>query len=169
MTSMLKVVTKTSLIIGLIFLGLLTLSGCEKEKEYDKLFYSVFEISAGHSEDSIYGIGTGFKYKDGELITNFHVIGSKKDGVNTTYSYIKGKIYGCEDYILFDVSEFSYEDDYAVLIPQDKYLKKFSEINELDIDTSNSQKIGDKCFTIGNLFNYGLAMNNGIISSGLKK
>lgn len=37
MTSMLKVVTKTSLIIGLIFLGLLTLSGCEKEKELHKL------------------------------------------------------------------------------------------------------------------------------------
>lgn len=122
MTSILKVAIKTSLIICLIFIELLFLSGSEKENEYDKLYNSVFEMSAGSSEDSILGIGTGFKCEGGELITNFHVIGTKKDGVNTTYFYIKGKIYGCEDYILFDVSEFSYEDDYAVLIPQDKYI-----------------------------------------------
>lgn len=167
-TILMKSFNKT-LAIVLLLLTIFTFSGCENSFSYESLFYSIFEISAGNDETSIYGTGTGFKYTDGELITNFHIVGKQKDGVNTTYSYIKGKIYGCDDYILFNVSSFSYEDDYAVLIPSPEYIDAFAQIKTLDIGDSDKIRIGERCFTIGNLFSCGLSMNEGVFSSGLKR
>lgn len=169
MMIILKKYIRTILTVCLALLEVFALSGCKNANQYEILFSSVFELSVGNDENSIYGVGTGFKYKAGEIITNYHVVGLKKDGNDITYSYIKGKIYGGYDYILFDVSSFSYEDDYAILIPKKDFVEKFDKINVLDIDDSNGLKIGEECYTIGNLFNYGLAINEGIISSGLKK
>lgn len=67
-----------------------------------------------------------------------------------------------------NVVSYSYEDDYAILSPTEDYVSKFDKIHSLSIGSLDDVHIGDSCFTIGNINGYGLSMNEGIISSGLK-
>jgi len=138
--------------------------------EVESLFASIFELSIGNSQDDILGYATSFKLKDNVCITNAHnVVCKNENNQYEPYKYIEGKIYNSTERIIFKVASFSYEDDYAQLKPIDKCELLFNSIKCLKYNLSNEYSIGDKCYCIGNLNNYGLSYNEGTISSKLKK
>ena len=118
-----------------------------------------FTIKAS-SEGKVDSFGTGFLFND-KIITNSHIISYIELGEKFVYE----NVYAQKNDKIFELSIINnvIEKDYAIL--------KFT--NENDVYSFSSLKIsfdystflGEPIFTIGNLNNYGLALNFGHISS----
>lgn len=146
------------------------LTSCNRQVNIEILFNSIFELVVGNSKDDIVGYATCFKAKDLGIVTNCHnILYVDANGNFKTYNYIAGKVYNSNIIIEFVTSKYSYEDDFAILIPNDNDKELYDEIDALNYNNSNNFNISDKCYCIGNLNNYGLSYNEGSISIKLKK
>lgn len=153
----------------IFFFSSLLFSSCNNFK-IENNFSSIFELSIGNSQDDILGYATSFKLKDDLCITNAHnVVFKNESNKYEPYKYIEGKIYNSNEKIIFEVDSFSYEDDYAKISPIENSKSLFNNIKCLPYNLANEYTIGEKCYCIGNLNNYGLSYNEGVISSKLKK
>lgn len=147
---------------------LLLLSACSKaETNFEKCFESVFEITC-ISESRFESIGTAFKLISGEIITNAHLVSYKEYGEYIEYEEIKIKTYKSSKTINLKVKTLDNEKDIAILEPLET-TTIYSNIHGLKAGQVDNIKIGDPLYTIGNLNNYGLCLNKGVLSAKEKQ
>ncbi len=117
-----------------------------KNKSYSDEFYE-------NNNDSLQSIGSGFIISDdGYIITNNHVVdGAEKINIRLKGSDIDfaAEVIGVDEVV-----------DIALL----KITLKNSKLPFAELDTTDSQKIGDFVFVAGNPYNLGISVSRGIIS-----
>lgn len=131
----------------------------------EECFNCVYSIVC--SDEARYdSIGSAFIIKENKVITNAHVVSYLDDNERVLYNTIIAKSYNSDKEIFLSVDIVDYEKDFAVL----SFTNNEDRINKyLQTGSSDSLKIGDPLKTIGNLNNYGLSCNKGILSSYKKR
>ena len=145
----------------LITLTVFLCLGCTNKLSIDDCFNCVYSLTCS-AESRYDSMGTAFLISETQLLTNAHVISYFEDGEKVVFSKIVAIPYNSNDEIELVVEFVDFSKDYAIL----KYANssKKSRIF-LEIGDSSDLKVGDYLSTIGNLNNYGLCYNDGILSS----
>lgn len=145
---------------------IVSLCGCSNDTlTLEECFSCVYSIICS-SETRYDSIGSAFVVKDNKVITNAHVVSYLEDNERIVYETIIAKSYNSEQEIPLAVDIINYEKDFAVL----NFINEKDRANKyLQIGKSSDLKIGESLVTIGNLNNYGLCCNSGILSSYKKK
>lgn len=106
-----------------------------------------------------YIYGTGFFIDDkGQILTNKHVIWDFSESSN--YTNISGRMYEQDDFIELDYVGVSEEYDLALLkVPDD-----FKDYSVAKFSTKEVT-FGDKIYSVGNTFGYGLSLLIGNVSA----
>jgi serine protease Do len=109
-----------------------------------------------------YIYGTGFFIDDsGQILTNRHVIWDFSE--STYYTNISGRLYDQDDYIDLDYVGVSDEYDLALLkVPDD-----FKDYSVAKFST-REVTFGDKIYSVGNTFGYGLTLLIGNVSAPIR-
>lgn len=158
---------KIALLI-LTFCALLSALSCSKnETDYEAFFESVFELTCT-AESRFENKGTAFKLATGEIITNSHLVTYKEYGEYVEYEQITISFYKSSDSVRLKIVAIDNEKDIAIMEPADKS-DTFAGIKGLKASNPKNMKIGDSLYTIGNLNNYGLCLNTGILSAKEKQ
>lgn len=150
------------IVFALCLTLLFPLSACSY-RNYERFFYNVFEITCT-ATDKFDSSGTAFILADGRIITNAHIISYKNDGILTLYETITAKQYNTNKQYTLTCVKIDYEKDIAIL--SNAELAQ-STIGLRMYNTQNAY-IGQELITIGNLNNYGLCCNKGMLSAQLK-
>ena len=117
---------------------------------------SIVEIES-KTDDNIISKGTGISISKGYIITNYHIIKNNKSiSFNTAKSEKKYKA---------NVVSFDIDLDLAIL----KYNEDYLDLTYVSFEKINNIKLGEEVITIGNSKGYGLSINNGVVSSYVKK
>ncbi len=135
---------------------------CAEKTNLEDNFYAVFELTA-KSESKFESIGSAFKLKD-KIITNAHNVYYEEYGEKFIHDEIVIELYASSQSVVVQVEKIIYEKDIAILLPLNKSLD-FDMVDNLSAGKSDALNIGCELYTIGNLNNYGLSCNKGILSS----
>ena len=152
---------KRIIVVILSILSIILYSGCSSTINLDYCSNCVFSLIC--SEESRFdSIGTAFAISENRLVTNAHVVSYFEDGQKILFSKIIIKPYNSNEEVELKVEFVDFSKDYAILNYADT---NYKAKNYLKIGNSDKLKIGEKIGTIGNLNNYGLCYNDGILSS----
>lgn len=141
-------------IFGLILL-VFSLSSCKKSNAFEINKENVYQVKCHNVESESYGSATAV-FKDGLLVTNFHVISYGISDSYSIYENIELKGYYDNEYIKAELVDFDYSNDLALL----KINREFKHVK-----TSNDVFELDEVYAIGNLNNNGICVTKGCISN----
>ena len=117
---------------------------------------SIVEIEC-KINDSVTTKGTGIVVNSEYIITNYHII------KNSDLVYIR--LFNTEKTYQVEVAKYDENTDLALL----KYNENDLSLKGVTFGDSNKVTMGEEIITIGNSKGYGLAINNGVVSSYVKK
>lgn len=146
---------------GIIFFLMIVFSGCssvafDTEKLYFEAMKKTVEIRCYNTEDNI-GYATGCVIsKDGQILTNKHVVMSD----DNIFQYVEVRFYNNENFIRADVLKVSETEDLALI--------KIEQDTKDVFTIGQSVKGGESVFTIGNPDGFGLSFAEGTVSSPLR-
>lgn len=125
-------------------------------KIVDNNIDSIVEIEC-KINDSVTTKGTGIVVNSEYIITNYHII------KNSELVYIR--LFNTKKIYQVEVAKYDVNLDLALL----RYNENDLSLKGVTFGDSNKVTIGEEIVTIGNSKGYGLAINNGVVSSYVKK
>ena len=121
---------------------------------------SILEIKA-ETEDVGISYGTAeLISKDGTMVTNAHIVTYSKLGETLAFEKISVRFFDEEDFREVELIKYDTHLDIAVL----KLITIDRKITPIKVGDDSKLKAGDDVYAIGNLSNYGLSINKGIVS-----
>lgn len=125
-------------------------------KIVDNNIDSIVEIEC-KINDSVTTKGTGIVVNSEYIITNYHII------KNSELVYIR--LFNTKKIYQVEVAKYDVNLDLALL----RYNENDLSLKGVTFGDSNKVTMGEEIVTIGNSKGYGLAINNGVVSSYVKK
>lgn len=128
----------------------------KKINYYNENILKVVEVAA-YDEIENKSYGSAWFLDDNTIVTNYHVISSLNHGVRENFDYIDIRFYDSEQYETVTLKKYDEVKDIA-------FLKYEGNHRHLSFATTNKISNSQKCYSIGNFFNYGLSYKEGYIS-----
>lgn len=135
----------------------------ERDKSAKQIYYesihNIVEVKASSSREENYGTAV-FIGKEGQLVTNAHVVTYKKNGIQRAYDKLQIRFATEDDYREVNLVKFDSDLDIAILQSLDEDIRS----NGIQLGNSDLVDYGERVYSIGNSMNHGISISEGILS-----
>lgn len=129
---------------------------------FNRTTYSVVEVKSYTGDRESYGSAVVID-KEGNLITNYHVISYSQNNTDYLYENVSIRLATEDDYIEADVTKFDIDKDLAIINVGN--LQTREKLKVIAFGNPDSISAGDTCYAVGNSGNLMITISKGIINS----
>lgn len=158
----------SSMITTIIFFSVFFMIDYTKKPStiFNKTIYSIVEVKSYTNDIESYGTAVVID-REGNLITNYHVISYSINNVDYLYENVSIRLATEDEYIDAYVVSYDCDKDLAIINVSDNETR--NKIKAITFGDSSKIVAGDICYAIGNSGNLMISISKGIVSSSSVK